>query len=224
VQLHVRDAAALLRVSTKTIYRWVADGKVPAYRLNNTLRFDRAELLEWASANRIGADPRGVPEPAAPEGVTGFADALAAGGVHYRVDGDSRDAVLANAASLMRLDDERERDVLLEALLLREDLASTSIGDGFALPHLRNPLRFHLARASVTLCFLERPVPWGAPDGVPVHTLLIVVGPTVRAVLRTHSRAYFALRHPGFRAAVVEQASREVIARASRDVDLGAAP
>lgn len=211
MQLQVREAAALLRVSTKTIYRWVADEKIPGYRLNNGLRFDRAELLEWATARRLGADPDAVPVRSEPDGLTTFADALAAGGVHYRVHGHTRDEALASATALMRIEDEGERDLVLRALLDREALASTAVGDGFALPHLRNPLRFHVARPTVTACLLERPVPWGAPDGAPVHTLLVVLAATVRGVLRAHSLAQFALRDPGFRAALAERASRDVL-------------
>lgn len=53
--LNVRDSAKLLRVSEKTIYRWVQQGKLPAYPVNEQYRFNRAELLEWATSQRINA-------------------------------------------------------------------------------------------------------------------------------------------------------------------------
>lgn len=215
MQLNVREAADLLRVSTKTIYRWTADGKLPGFRVSHGLRFDRTELLEWATANRIEVDVR-VPAPTEPHAVAPLDVALLDGGVHYRVEGGTRDEVLANVVRLMRVAQEDERDLLHQAIRAREDIASTAIGDGIAVPHLRNPVRLHLDRASVALCFLDHPVDWQALDGRPVSVLFVVTGPTVRAVLGLQSQTWFALRHRAFRKAVLAQHSREAIFSAAR--------
>lgn len=218
MELNVRDAAALLRVSMKTIYRWIGSGKIPGYRVSNSFRFDRTELLEWATENRIEVTPALMQVPVDVQPIPRFDEALMAGGIHFRVEGGDRDAVLTNVVRLMRLQFEAERDLVFAALRAREDLASTAIGDGLALPHLRNPLRFHFERPAVTLCFLERPVDWHALDHQPVSALLVAVGATVRAVLQLHSRAFFALRDPAFRAAITEQQSREAIRGAAQRV------
>jgi PTS system nitrogen regulatory IIA component len=203
-------------VSTKTIYRWLGEGKIPGYRVNSSFRFDRTELLEWATANRIALAPEFLREPAQLDPIPTFEEALQTGGIHYRVEGRDRDSVLANAVRLMRIDVASEREMLLEALRAREDIASTSIGDGIALPHLRNPLRFHFKKPSVTLAFLERPVDWHAADGAPVRALLAIVGSTVRTVLQLHHRTFFALRDPAFRDAVAKEESRESLLAAAQ--------
>ncbi|HOD84676.1 MAG TPA: helix-turn-helix domain-containing protein, partial [Phycisphaerae bacterium] len=45
MRLRVRDAAELLNVSEKTIYRWIAQKLLPVHRVNEQYRFNRAELL-----------------------------------------------------------------------------------------------------------------------------------------------------------------------------------
>ena len=63
MQLTVRDVARLLNVSEKTIYRWIKEASIPAYRVNEQYRFNRAELLEWATLEedrRLGGHPRGA--------------------------------------------------------------------------------------------------------------------------------------------------------------------
>ena len=52
MKLSVRDAAVLLNVTEKTIYRWIKQGVIPAYQINDQYRFNRAELLEWATSAR----------------------------------------------------------------------------------------------------------------------------------------------------------------------------
>ncbi|MCB9685000.1 MAG: helix-turn-helix domain-containing protein [Alphaproteobacteria bacterium] len=219
MKLGVDEAAQLLGVSTKTIYRWVGSGKIPGYRVHKQYRFDRAELQEWAAAQRL---PLVQPPPSDEEPPIPTLDkALQAGGVHYRVEGATRDDVLRHAVLALRLVGEGDRSALGDALIAREELAPTAIGDGLALPHLRNPLRLDLLGASVSLCFLDHPVRWGAPDGAPVHTLFVVVGPTVRSVLRLHVETLFALRDPAFREAVARQESREVLFEHARRVASG---
>lgn len=219
MKLGVDEAAQLLGVSTKTIYRWVGSGKIPGYRVHKQYRFDRAELQEWAAAQRLLVvhTPATDDEPPIPT----LDRALQAGGVHYRVGGATRDEVLRHAVLALRLVGEGDRSALAEALIAREELAPTAIGDGLALPHLRNPLRLDLLGASVSLCFLDHPVRWGTPDGRPVHTLFVVVGPTVRSVLRMHVETLFALRDPAFREAVARQDSREALFEHARRVAAG---
>lgn len=43
----VKGAAAFLSVSTRTIYRLLADGKLPSYRVGTQHRFREDELLEF---------------------------------------------------------------------------------------------------------------------------------------------------------------------------------
>jgi PTS system nitrogen regulatory IIA component len=222
MRLSVQDAAKALNVSTKTIYRWLGEGRIPGYRVNKQYRFDRAELLEWATAQRMTVPSQAelvVDHPEEP--LPRFDQALERGGIHYRVGGGTRDAVLRAAVQALRLVDEGERDVLLSALVAREDLAPTSIGDGLALPHLRNPLRMQIRGATVSLCYLDAPVDWLAPDGQPVSTLFVIVGPTVRSILRLHIETLFALRDPAFRASVLDHHPREAVLGEARRVALG---
>jgi PTS system nitrogen regulatory IIA component len=203
MDLSVRDSAQLLKVSEKTIYRWVKQGKLPGYRINEQYRFNRAELLEWATSQRMNVS----------------ADALKAGGIHYRLTGTDKPSVLQSLVEVMPLPDQVDRQFLLQVLLARESLGSTALGNGIAVPHVRNPIVMHIQRPMVTLCFLEQAIDFGALDGQPVHTLFTIVSPTIRAHLHLLARLGFALRHPTFAEVIAQQGSREQIFAASQAVD-----
>ena len=212
MQLTVRDVAGLLNVSERTIYRWIKEGAIPAYRISEQYRFHRAEILEWATARCIGVSVEIFEEAdAASHPMPSLSEALQAGGIAYRVGGTDKPSVLRAAVEAMRLPDEVDREHLLRVLVAREEMASTAIGDGIAIPHVRNPIVLHVPRSMVTLCFLERPVDFGALDGRPVHCLFTMVSPTVRAHLHLLSRLAFALRDAGFQGAVRRQALRDEI-------------
>lgn len=220
MQLTVRDVATLLNVSERTIYRWIKEKTIPAYRISEQYRFHRAELLEWATSRRIGvsaeifrdADDASVRMPS-------LTEALLAGGIVYRLVGTDKESVLGAAVEAMHLPDEVDREQLLRVLVAREALASTGIGDGIAIPHVRNPIVLHVPRSTITLCFLEKPVDFGALDGQPVHCLFTMVSPTVRAHLHLLSRLAFALRDPGFQGVIRRQGLRDEILAELRRVE-----
>jgi len=222
MQLVVRDVAHLFNVSEKTVYRWIDQGILPAYRINDQYRFNRAELLEWATSRRMNVSPEIFAEPessAAP--LPGLVDALQAGGIFYRIGGMDKESVLRAVVETLRLPEEVDRDFLLRVLLAREALESTGVGDGIAIPHVRNPVVLHVSRPMITLCFLEHAVDFGALDGKPVNTVFSLISPTVRAHLRLLSRLSFVLQNRGFKAVIARQGSRDEIFAEARLVEAG---
>ena len=224
-KLTVREAAGLLGTSEKSVYRWIKQGLLPAYRINDQYRINRAELLEWATARKMHVSPEIFAEPESEGGpAPSIEEALRAGGIHYRVGGHDKASVLRAVVDTMKLPEDVDPDFLYQVLLAREALGSTGIGDGIAIPHVRNPIVLHLSRPTVTLCFLEQPVDFGALDGQPVTTLFTLISPTVRAHLHLLSRLAFVLREPRFSEAVRTQASREEIFDALRAAEAAVTP
>ena len=221
MQLSVRDVMRVLNVPEKTIYRWINHDGLPASCVNGQFRFNRAELLEWATAHHVPVSGDLVDAPGDTPPVPEFAEALEAGGVFYRLPGGDRESALRSVVEVMPLGGEVDRQMLLGVLLAREALASTGIGDGIAIPHVRSPIVLQVPQPMVTLCFLAQPIEFGAMDGQPVHTLFSVISPTVRAHLHLLSRLAFALRDAGFKAALLARQAPETILREARRVEAG---
>ena len=221
MKLVVRDVSALLNVSEKTVYQWIARRDLPAYRINDQYRFNRIELLEWAVANRLPLAPDILKESQTngPGEFPGTGEALRAGGIFYGVPGTDKGAVLAEVVRIMSLPAEVDRDFLLEVLLARESLCSTGIGDGVAIPHVRNPIVMHVSRPIMSLSFLEQPVEFDALDGRPVHTLFTIVSATIRGHLKLLSQLSFAMHQPDFKAAIARKAPREELLQQAEAID-----
>ncbi len=216
MKLRVKDAAVLLSVSEKTIYRLVGQSKLPFHQVNHQVRFNRAELIEWATTNRMPVSPE---MPLEPDDASFFslAKALELGGIHYRVQGRDKASVLRSIVDILDLPREMDRDFLYQVLLARESLGSTAIGNGIAIPHARNPITLHVRQPIVALCFLEHPIDFEAIDHRPVHTLFTIVSPTITAHLNLLSKLSFGLRTSGFAQAVARIGSREeLLAEAGR--------
>lgn len=220
MQLTVRDVTRFLGVSESTVTRWIRQRGLPAQHVNGQYRFHRAELLEWATANRVNfslemLDGLETPDEPPPS----LAEALESGGIFYKVQDTSKERSLRALVQVMRLPEDIDRELILRLLLVREAAATTAIGDGIALPHVRNPIVLHVERPMVTLCFLERPVDFGALDGKPVEVLFSLVCPTTRSHLQTLSRLSYALQDAKFKATVLRRGRPEEILREARRID-----
>lgn len=213
MQLSVKDVSKLLNVDNKTIYGWIKQEDIPVYRINDAYRFNRADILEWATARQIA---HGVAIPQDTTCLPGLAEALATGGIAYDIEGGDKAVALRNVVASMKLPANVDRAFLYEVLLARENLGSTGTGDGIAIPHVRNPIVLHVDQPTITLCFLKQPIEFGSVDGKPVDTLFTMVSPTVRAHLRLLARMGYVLRDPEFKAALANHLPQNELMEALR--------
>ena len=71
-----------------------------------------------------------------------------------------------------------ESENIFDAMMAREQLGSTGLGNGIAIPHCRVPLCQKIVGALVTL---ENPIDFDATDGKPVDILFILIVPEKKA-------------------------------------------
>ncbi|MFH2113450.1 MAG: PTS sugar transporter subunit IIA [Spirochaetota bacterium] len=212
MQLSVKDVARLINIDEKTIYQWIRQDNIPYYRINAEYRFNRADLLEWATTRRIKFNTNMfIADDEKDAEMPGITQALRVGGIIYHVSGSDQASVLRSVVEAMKLPEAVEKDFLYSVLLARETLGSTGVGGGIAIPHVRNPVVLHSATASATLCFLENAIDFKAMDGQPVNILFTLISPTVQAHLHLLSRLGLLLHDPEFKDALHRQASAEVI-------------
>jgi PTS system nitrogen regulatory IIA component len=225
MQLTIREASKLLKTPERQIYRWIDDGEIPFSRVNDQIRFNQAELLEWATSRRMpiaegifrDAEGNGGPPPR-------LDNALALGGVHHGVKGADRDAVVRAVVEQMPVGPEVDREFLVQVLVAREVAGSTAVGEGIAIPHVRSPVVLNGAPASITLCTLAAPVDFGAPDGQPIHTVFAIVSPTIPAHLQLLAKLAAALHDADFKAAVLRRAPYDEILKHARRLDEASGP
>lgn len=210
MKLSVKDVACLLDVSENTIHRWIRNSEIPFHKINEDYRFNQSEILAWATERRMKVLLHRLPDNNGSHGaLPTLGEAVARGGIIYRLGGENPASVLREIVSRLLLPAEFDRDFLQQVLLARESLGSTAIGNGIAIPHVRNPVILHVTQPSVTLCFLENPIDFKALDGKPVNTLFTLISTTTRCHLHLLSRIGFVLHNPHLRQALVDQAPRE---------------
>jgi PTS system nitrogen regulatory IIA component len=220
MQLTVRDVSRYLNVSESTVMRWIKQRGLPSQHVGGQFRFNRAEVLEWATAQQIKVSVEMFDHlETEDEPLPTLMAALEAGGIFYNIKADDKPQALHALVGLLPLPEGLDREEILRLFLAREALASTAVGSGVALPHVRSPIVLHVTKPMVTACFLTKPIDFGALDGNPVHALFSLICPTMRTHLQMLSRLSYALRDPTFREVVVRHSPREEILRAAQRVE-----
>jgi PTS system nitrogen regulatory IIA component len=136
-------------------------------------------------------------------------DMIRGGGVYYNVSGETPEATFADAVKRLMLPPGVDRGSFLVGLCEREKLMTTAIGYGIAVPHPRTALVSRDEDERVYVCFLDKPVNFGAMDGKPVHTLFVILSSGSSSHLRILSRLSWLLQQEGFRDALRKKPDTE---------------
>jgi PTS system nitrogen regulatory IIA component len=121
---------------------------------------------------------------------------LRKGGVYHQLPGKLPKEALQSLVDVIPA--VPNRDTLLKAILEREDLMPTAMGNGIALPHPRNPVIEKEEDQFAALAFPENAIDWGALDARPVHTIILVVSSSAKMHLSLLQRITFFCRDETF--------------------------
>ena len=100
-------------------------------------------------------------------------DFFSSDGITLALRGKSKDEVLAEMVSLLGTD-ERSAGTLLRILQRRENLGSTGVGRGIAIPHGRSLV---VSRLRLAFGHKREGIEFQAIDGRPVFSLFLIVAP-----------------------------------------------
>ncbi len=171
----------------------------------------RSEMLErWAKDHNLefaGGGPDRSAGPVADQSFDGIFAAMQRGGLFFDVPAEDRETALRAAVDVIPGISSADRPKVLEVLLEREQLASTGIGNGIALPHPRSNPGIQLAMPQITTCFLSRGGDFAAVDNRPVAVLMVLLSNSTKQHLAMLSKLSYYLRDASFRECLLKNAT-----------------
>jgi len=195
MDLKLKELAEILQVSTKTIYRWINDNKIPYYRINHQYRFRTEEINQWTATSQHSINL--LPTSAEEKPVT-VLNSLLNGGIFYNIQGLDVEGILTDAVNKILLPSYLDKKDILSRLISREELASTGVGNGIAFPHPREPVIIDSNDESLCLFFLKNPVDYKALDNIPVKILFLILSSDQKRHLRLLSQLSHFCRQEDF--------------------------
>jgi mannitol/fructose-specific phosphotransferase system IIA component (Ntr-type) len=146
---------------------------------------------------------------------------LSPAAVNLNLKSAGPEAVLSELVNLIpELSDQPEaRRTLLRALQEREQLHSTGIGDGIALPHARNALVGLVDHSIIVFGRHPTGIPYGAIDEIPARLFFLLIAPTVTQHLAILARLSRLLRDPRLRQNLLTAQRPEEVVEMMREAE-----
>lgn len=172
------DVAEALKVSEKTVSRMLQDGSLPGFKVANQWRFYREDFYRWIDEKRNEWGNRaraGLASMLSNEMESVPLSRLTNPDlIITSIPKVPRDSILKILAEpLVDQGISSDPDKLFSGLRAREDMMSTGVGGGIAIPHLRNPADLPVERPVMVLGICPEGADWRAFDRKPVNLFLL---------------------------------------------------
>ncbi|MDR0730787.1 MAG: PTS sugar transporter subunit IIA [Treponema sp.] len=126
--LTIEEVANYLRVSDRTVYEWAQRGEIPAGKIGTVWRFKKPEIERWVNDRLLNKHPSAtVP----------VAHILSPDRIVFLNFSSKRDMLAALCDNLAAAPQIKNSEELFTEIMKRDELMSTAIGRGIAIPHVR---------------------------------------------------------------------------------------
>ena len=129
--LTIEEVAKYLRVSDRTVYDWAQKGEIPAGKIGTVWRFKKSEIENWVNA-RLSPDLNKTRDADIQ-----VKNILSPDRILFINQSSKHDALVQLSEVLATAPQVKNASELTTEILKREELMSTSIGRGIAIPHVR---------------------------------------------------------------------------------------
>ena len=204
--LTIEEVAKYLRVSDRTVYDWAQKGEIPAGKIGTVWRFKKSEVQNWVN-ERLSSSSNTKRTDASVQ----VKNILSPDRVVFITQSAKRDALTELANVLADAPQVKRGDELLSEILKREELMSTAVGRGIAIPHVRLSSVTDLVMA-VGVC--RTPLSdFQTVDDKPVNLLIMIA-----AAYNQHT--YYLQTISYFSAKLKSQELRDAIANAATEKEV----
>jgi PTS system nitrogen regulatory IIA component len=215
--LTLKELAEYLRVTERTILRMLKDGKITGSKIGGQWRFNGSQIdkvfFPPAKKEPISDDAKSIIVPPGGDETLSSQPRMPIGISISRMLNEKRmvmhmEAMTAAEAIAEILDPRFMNDLVLdindlkEKCLAREAVLSTAVGEGFAVPHPRDPVPTLRCPGCIIYGHSDRGVEFGAPDGKPVKDFFLICSQNIELHMHLMSCLARLLRDDVFTAAL----------------------
>lgn len=197
MELSLTDISNYLGVTANTIQRWVRQGKLPVKRKGANYIFAQKEIEKWSKKHNISLYPNKTGSEKEAVLLPTLSQTIENGGIYYDIEADSIQTALGFSLDNMENIPSRLKNELFNKLFERENVSSTGLGNGIAIPHPREQQE-QLDQSMTAVCFLKNPIEYNALDKKPVSVLFILLCKSLEIHLHILSTLSFCLRDAEF--------------------------
>ena len=192
------EIAQYLKVSDKTILRMVGKGEIPGHKISSQWRFQRTAIDQWLTAkmqDRSDDDLVGVIQTA--HKITPIVKLVSSDRIIMNLISGDKPAILKQLIQpLIDGDLLEDHEKFLQLLIDREEMGSTGIGDGVAVPHVREQEGCGIRETCMVLGLNRDGIDFDSLDGEPTHIFMLLCAGSAVVHLQLLAKSMLMLRQP----------------------------
>lgn len=178
MDLKLEELASLLNITEEVVNDLVLTERIPHYKISSEYRFGIEEVENWILNNQEFLNTVNQKKEIITSSKEGFFKyslfrAIYKGNFFCNVDFQSKEEVFLFVCNYLSQQFPLDANVLFELLLDREELMTTGLGRGFALPHTRDCC-LNTNYDIVVAVRLKNPIEYHALDSLPVTDLFFL--------------------------------------------------
>jgi len=191
------EVATYLKLSEKTLLKMVKNGEIPCAKIANQWRFSRAMVDDWLRGKMDVVPKNDLSRLIEKEfDYMPLSRLIDSDSIIMELQSTDRTGILEELAEVaFRNKLIIDKDTLMRKLNEREDLISTAIGNGVAIPHLRKPSAAIISEPKIVIGVSSRGVDFKSPDGKPTKLFFLILSDSEVVHLRILSRLAAILRN-----------------------------
>ena len=141
------------------------------------------------------------------------------GGVFKNVEGNTPQEIYAKVCKMIDLPDGMTSETVYNALCAREEVLSTAVGNGIALPHARAPIMRNESEQRICVVYLKNPIDMKAPDEREVFVMFVLLAHNSQIHLKVLSSLAALFRDPKFKKALEARADEATLSSIIKELD-----
>ncbi len=184
--LTIEEVAKYLRVSERTVYDWAQKGEIPSGKIGTVWRFKKSEIERWVN-ERLSSN-----RPVAFISSVKIQNIISPDRILFLNYPSKRDTLIALSENLSTAPQIKNRQELISEILRREELMSTAIGKGIAIPHVRlNSVTDLVISIGISRCDITD---FQTLDDVPVRLLFMIAAAYNQHAYYLQTLSFFSAR------------------------------
>ncbi|MEN6364844.1 MAG: PTS sugar transporter subunit IIA [Rectinema sp.] len=187
--LTIEEVARYLRVSERTVYDWAQKGEIPSGKIGTVWRFKKSDIERWVNERLSSNRPAGL------IGNIQVQNIISTDRILFLNYSKKRDVLVALADNLAGAPQIKNRQELVSEILRREELMSTAIGRGIAIPHVRlSSVTDLVVSVGISTCDITD---FQSLDDVPIRLLFMIAAAYNQHTYYLQTLSFFSSRLKG---------------------------
>jgi nitrogen PTS system EIIA component len=170
--MSLEDFAQYVGMDAREVQKLADRGKLPGQKVGGEWRFNRARVTEWLQQEMHTLDEARLATldramgPGLDDKSMVLTDMIGLDGIDIALRANTKSSILRELVNLAeRTGLVYDADGLLAALEAREEMCSTGLPHGVAIPHPRQPMPYASAEPLVCVARTTRAIGFGSPYG-----------------------------------------------------------